>query len=548
MKNKKNIKINTNTAKITKRIKRTKRTKRIKVIKVIKGTKRIVIRKKKKNINSIYDGGAAFTKGGFGCLFKPALNCKNSELNMPPNYVSKLIEANHGRREYTYIYNIKKRLQHLPANVRKYFLLDNISMCEPKPLSEEDKVKIEEVCDYILSDRKDKTTNEPITSQNINNNLDKFKIINMPGLSISLSNYIRKRVFTHIDLVKLNNSIIEYLTIVIPALYKNGVVHGDIKPDNLMFNASDNNTLVLIDWGLSYIADSDRKNVPDALYRLGVQWHHPFSSFLFKKDVIDKYDNFLKKIKKEGKAVTKDELRVFAMSEYKNFMSTHDKQFIFLNDSMMIVYGPGLIKTLKLVEHDDVDRAISNMTITYIVEYIVDVLMTYTINYNLELGRYFNEVYLINSDMWGIMSTYSELIENIHLMDKISESERKIITDQMMYILIENLFKNGGKVINVPKLVNDIKHLNKYLMSVNDKGSRIETVGKNISSSMSARGNMGIVNKGLIENKAVFDKLDKYSNKLRGYSKERQLIPQAGVVRGGYKTRKIGKHRNKRSN
>ena len=79
MKNKKNIKINTNTAKITKRIKRTKRTKRTKVIKVIKGTKRIVIRKKKKNINSIYDGGAAFTKGGFGCLFKPALNCKNSE-------------------------------------------------------------------------------------------------------------------------------------------------------------------------------------------------------------------------------------------------------------------------------------------------------------------------------------------------------------------------------------------------------------------------------------------------------------------------------------
>ena len=101
----------------------------------------------------------------------------------------------------------------------------------------------------------------------------------MPELSISLSNYIKKNLLTPIEVVKLNNSIIEYLNIIIPALYKNGVVHGDIKPDNLMFNMSDNNKLVMIDWGLSYIADSDRKNVPEALYRLGIQWHHPFSSF-----------------------------------------------------------------------------------------------------------------------------------------------------------------------------------------------------------------------------------------------------------------------------
>jgi hypothetical protein len=127
--------------------------------------------------------------------------------------------------------------------------------------------------------------------------------------------------------------------------------------------------------------------------------------------------------------------------------------------------------------------------------------------------------------------------------------------DQYMYILIVNLFKNGGKVINIHKLLNDIKKLNTYLMSINDKGSRNERLGKIRNSSMLVRDNMGIVNKGIIGNNAIFDKLEKYSNKLRGYSKERQerherherqerqLIPQAGVVRGGYKTRKIGKHR-----
>jgi tRNA A-37 threonylcarbamoyl transferase component Bud32 len=512
-----------------------------------KKTKKIRIIKSKKKIDSIYDGGAAFTKGGFGCLFKPALKCKNSELNSPPNYVSKLIESKNGKREYMYIYSIKKKLQHLPENIKKYFLLDNITMCDPKELSEEDKVKIEEVCDYILTDRVDKTTNEPITSKNINNNLDKFKIINMPELSMSLSNYIKRQVFTPIELIKLNNNIIEYLTIVIPALYKNGVVHGDIKADNLMFNMSDNNTLVVIDWGLSYLVDSDRKNIPDALYTLSTQWHHPFSSFLFKKNVIDKYDSFLQKLKKEGKVVNQDELRVFAMSEYKNFMNRHDKQFLFLNETLMSVYGPNLIKTLKLRERNDIDSVINNMAITYIVDYITDVLMAYTVNYKLELGKYFNEVYLINADMWGIMSVYNELIDNIPSMIKMTEIERKIITEQLMYILIENLFKNGNKVINVAKLVNDIKNLNKYLMSISDKGGRKETVSKIRSSSMSVRGNMGVVEKGLPENKNVFDKLDKYSNKLKGYSRERQITTRVGIVKGGYKTRKCLKNRNKRS-
>ena len=90
MKNKKNISTKKMTTKII-----TKSTKKM--------TKKSRIRKNKNGVNrvnSVYDGGAAFTRGGFGCLFKPALNCKDSELNMNPNYVSKLIETKHGERGY----------------------------------------------------------------------------------------------------------------------------------------------------------------------------------------------------------------------------------------------------------------------------------------------------------------------------------------------------------------------------------------------------------------------------------------------------------------
>jgi hypothetical protein len=196
------------------------------------------------------------------------------------------------------------------------------------------------------------------------------------------------------------------------------------------------------------------------------------------------------------------------------------------------------MKTLKLGE--DVNSVVNNMAITYIVEYITDVLITYTVNYKLELGRYFNEVYLINADMWGIMSIYSELIESINLMSKMTETQHKIISRQMMNILIENLFKNGTKVINVTKLVNDIKNLNNYLMSISNKGSRRENFDRIRKSSMNVRSNMRKVNKHLTQNLAVFNKLEKYSNKLRG-SGERQLNPQVGIVRGGYKTRKCGR-------
>jgi hypothetical protein len=494
----------------------------------------------------VYDGGAAFAKGGFGCVFKPALNCKKSELNSKPNYVSKLIDSKHAKREYTYIYKIKKKLDHLPPNIKKYFLLDNVSVCDPGPLSESDKVKIEEVCDYILTRVIDDVTQEPINSKNINNNLDKFKIINMPELSISLSNYIRKTDLTPFDLINLNNNIIEYLTIVIPVLYKNGVVHGDIKPDNLMFNMSDNNTLVLIDWGLSYTLDDERKNVPEALQTLATQWHHPFSSFLFKKHVMKKYEDLLEKFKKDGVKLTRENLREFALSEYNNFISKHEKQYLFLVETFTNVYGEELEKKIKSLGYYDVNSYISNLVINYIIEYIIDILIAYTVNYKLEIGRYFYEVYLLNADTFGIMSTYNDLIETIPLMTKLTSVEKKMINAKLINMLTQNLYRNGDKVVNIPKLVNDIKQLNKYLMNISVKSRKKEAYGNMDRRVLNLKKSM--VDKGLNENKITIGKIEKYSSR-RGRSTKRQSHIEIPVVMGGYnnnnkksrKTMKTGK-------
>jgi tRNA A-37 threonylcarbamoyl transferase component Bud32 len=463
---------------------------------------------------STYDGGAAFTKGGFGCVFKPALGCKNSDTPPRANYVSKLIENSNGKREYMYIYHIKKKLEHLPVSIKRYFLLDNINMCEPKPLSEQDKVKIENVCDDILTKVSDTNTNISITSETINRNLHKFKIINMPELSLTLRDYIKKTVLSSTELIMINNIIIQYLTVVIPSMYKNNVVHGDIKGENMMFNKYDNNTLVLIDWGLSYIADSDRKNVPSALYNLSVQWMHPFSSFLFKKNVIEKYYTFLKNLKKGGIVLTRDSLRVFAITEYTNFMIMHEKQFSFFNDIFNIAYSDEFAKYLNNEGQSyNETLMIYNMTLYYIVEYTIDVLLAYTVDYKLNLGKYFNEVYIMNIDAWGVMSIYNNLIEQSQAMFKMNSTEHKIFINKVMYILTDNIFKNGNLPINIPKLVSDIKNLNKYLMSIGSKRTSANMVNQ-----------LGVA------------RVARVSNTRRS---NMGAVPI--VANGGYKTRKRGK-------
>ena len=76
-------------------------------------------------------------------------------------------------------------------------------------------------------------------------------------------------------------------------------------------------------------------------------------------------------------------------------------------------------------------------------------------------------------------------------------------------------------------------------MSISIKTSRKESVGKVRSSAVSAMDlKRSMVDKKLMENKIMYDKLYKYSNKSRG----RPPNVQVAVVTGGYKTRRNRKN------
>ena len=149
----------------------------------------------------------------------------------------------------------------------------------------------------------------------------------MPELGISIHDFIKKTKLSSLNLIKLNNIIIEYVSKIIPSINKNGVIHGDIKSSNILFNLNDTELPTVIDWGLSYIVPSDKTKFPNALYKLSVQYQHPFSTFLFSKDIIEKYKKFLKNLQLENVKISRDSLRVFALSNYFNFLQYHENHF-----------------------------------------------------------------------------------------------------------------------------------------------------------------------------------------------------------------------------
>ena len=103
----------------------------------------ILTNKNKNKINR--SGGNALTSGGFGCLFKPALKCKNSNFVYDPNLVTKLMTKKHANDEYNQIQTFKSILEHIP-NYQNYFLVDGFSKCEPAELTVDDLKDFDENC------------------------------------------------------------------------------------------------------------------------------------------------------------------------------------------------------------------------------------------------------------------------------------------------------------------------------------------------------------------------------------------------------------------
>ena len=114
------------------------------------------------------EAGRVIGAGGFGCVFYPSLRCKNKK--MGKNLISKLSIKKEVVKEQAVNDRIKPIILKI-KNHDKYFLINKIFSCSPKPLNKKDLENFNK-CVSLL--------NAGYTEENINKNLDKFDILNVP--------------------------------------------------------------------------------------------------------------------------------------------------------------------------------------------------------------------------------------------------------------------------------------------------------------------------------------------------------------------------------
>jgi hypothetical protein len=411
----------------------------------------------------IIKGGDILASGGFGCVFKPALKCKNTTINVDDNTISKLMTVKHATDEYNQIQAFKKVLEHIP-NYKKYFLVDDFSLCQPQELETEDLRLFDKKCKALVKKK--------FTRTNINQSLDKVLAINMPDGGIDVKRFLKrirglnKKTNNNNNQIntaytQLNNSLIDLLINGIIPMNKLNLYHCDVKNGNILVKENTGLECRLIDWGLS-VHHTNNNGIPHRLYRRPFQYNVPFSVILFNKDFTRRYAEFMVTLDKENK-----KLDMFYLKEFvTNYIFAWNK-----------IRGIGHLKIInsiiqKLTRHDlteikkeKIKKHVMeyNFTYGYIVDYISSILLKFTVDDEFKLLNYFNTVFLKTIDIWGFVMNYLIFLNDFGDYDELHQSQIEFI-EKIKYIVIHYLFESPTEVIDVNKLVKELQSLNTIIL------------------------------------------------------------------------------------
>ena len=491
-------------------------------------------------------GGYVEASGGFGCLFNPAIKCRNTtnKDEYKRGYVTKLMTKKNALDEYKQIELFRAILKNIP-NFQKYFLVDKFTICEPDEVTNKDMENFEEECDTLK--------NKDISAKNINQNLDKLLALNMPYGGIDVDNYLDVHVTNNVSLkqvyTQLNISLINLLIHGIVPMNELKLYHCDVKGSNVLVkndSVSEKMKLQsrLIDWGLSvYQGDKDKNSeyIPRNLSKRSFHYNVPFSVILFNKKFIEKYTIFIKMNRKNGSDINYFTIREFVIN------------YIFIWNK---IRGYGHLKTInsivKKLTYNELP-AINNykikkhlieydFTYYYIIEYISKILFKYTRNGELHLLDYFHNVFLKTIDIWGFVMIYIDLYDkffDVYSYDNLNEYQTKF-ANKIKYIIIHFLFENPTEVINVNQLVDELKELN-FIITNNhfDDKSQMASLKNEYLSSLT-----------IIQNDDIKEIGGSIKNKLNDRTTNKKYMKTRNVTRiKNMKTRNIKnktkKHRTK---
>jgi serine/threonine protein kinase len=440
-------------------------------------------RKKNRKRKKYIKGGKVIASGGFGCVFDPPLRCKGKQRDK--NKVSKLMIERHVLSEFNEIEKIKKILNKIP-NYSDYFLVDDFSICDPEKLDSEDLTNFKKKCSALP--KKD------ITEKNINDNLDKLMILNMPHGGIPIDDFIYN-IKDYKELISLNNHLINLLNHGIVPMNRNHVFHTDVKDSNILISQDKSKTR-LIDWGLTteYVPNIDAE-FPKKWKNRSVQFNVPFSLIIFTDAFLEQYTKYLK----EKKGNTKEDLKSFV----KKYVDTWLKErgpghfkyvnkifyLLFIHDIKKDFSDKNMKADLEMIEKD--------YTMPYIINYITEILVHFTKfrkNGEIDLRVYLDTVFIKILDIWGLILCYLPILDI--LFDNyatLTETELKLF-NIIKHIILKYLYEPRITPINILELSHDLKSINNLfeIQDTNnkrDKDKNKNNLIRNITSKVSSNNN-----------------------------------------------------------
>ena len=440
-------------------------------------------------------GGIPVYPGGYSCVFKPQLKCKTrtNKINMKNSKSGKICNAKNGISKLLFkkyadieMHNIKKfyhALRKIPKS-HKYFLFAKTTSCPPAKISTRDLNGFDEMCENF--------TSHNVNESNINavKNIRNLRLINMPnaGLSVNEWLFLKDKNDATIPLtishVKTFNKMISKLILnAIVPMNRQGVIHNDMKEDNILIN--NNSAPTIIDWGISGISTRDEP-IPEIIMNRYISISNPFSSILFTTEFSKNYSEFLKKSEitsaddvdiMRHNPLFLQKLREFSIAQYLKYneyghYSNIRTFFINLQSFVTNVHPSNAFSDISL---DIIDVMLSGGTDglyhTLVSNYISDILIHFT-EFDERDGvirfqyvSYFTKVYIFNCDIWGTAFCYSVFF--LFLQNKYKFEERIAIEPSayshflhsILSMYMNHIMINGHEKINVSKLIKSIINL-----------------------------------------------------------------------------------------
>lgn len=372
-------------------------------------------------------GGKAIASGSYGCVFRPALNCRGVSSDKRQRGVSKLMQIEDATEEMDEMEPILKKVKTLP-NSSKFFAVSDINMCTPAALTVGDKVDFNKKCSSFV--------NDGIDSFSVNQQLNDLSIINMPDLGMDLHDYIgAHEPFNVEQFQKFNKMMINLLVGGVVPMNESGVLHHDLKDTNIMIDA-DGNTII-IDWGFSGIS-TPASPIPENVMSRPVQFNTPFSAMLINEAFVKEYTRVCKSVKKQ------------------HFTNMQNKSFIKQYYDYHVRRNPGhetyMIQTIRDISND-------NSFIQMFMTYNAEILETFTTDCKFDMEKYFTQVYRFNVDIWGACTTFLQFIKTPELLRGLPAPLKKKATDIYYDILFNICFVDGSKRIDVNRIVSELTKL-----------------------------------------------------------------------------------------